>query len=79
MSYEWDFGDGETDTGTLTPIHAYADNGAYVVTLTVTDDDGGTSSTTSVTARAASARRVHRPSVLLPTRVIDHNLLTRQA
>jgi PKD repeat protein len=39
---EWDFGDGTTTVGTLTPSHVYADNGIYTVTLTVTDDDGGT-------------------------------------
>jgi Tol biopolymer transport system component len=38
---EWEFGDGETATGTLTPTHAYSDNGMYPVILTVTDDDGG--------------------------------------
>ncbi|MCP4541931.1 MAG: tandem-95 repeat protein, partial [Chloroflexi bacterium] len=38
---EWDFSDGATDSGTLNPIYAYADNGTYTVTLTVTDDDGG--------------------------------------
>lgn len=37
----WSFGDGATESGTLTPTHTYADNGAYTVTLTVTDDDGG--------------------------------------
>ncbi len=37
----WDFGDGETADGTLTPSHVYADNGDFAVTLTVTDDDGG--------------------------------------
>jgi PKD repeat protein len=39
---EWDFGDGTTDEGTLTPTHTYVDNGDYTVTLTVTDDDNGT-------------------------------------
>ena len=38
-TYAWDFGDGQTATG-VTPTHSYAANGTYVVTLTVTDDDG---------------------------------------
>ena len=37
----WDFGDGTTRSGTLTPTHKYLDNGTYIVTLTVTDKDGG--------------------------------------
>jgi parallel beta-helix repeat protein len=37
---EWDFGDASIETGTLTPIHVYADNGVYTVTLTVTDHEG---------------------------------------
>ena len=41
----WDFGDGTTATGTLTPTHTYEYGGVaaitYTVTLTVTDDDGG--------------------------------------
>ncbi|MFX1511400.1 MAG: PKD domain-containing protein, partial [Promethearchaeota archaeon] len=36
----WDFGDGSTTTGTLTPTHTYVDNGTYIVTLTVTDTGG---------------------------------------
>jgi uncharacterized membrane protein len=32
----WNFGDGQTAEGTLTPSHLYADNGVYTVTLTVT-------------------------------------------
>ena len=44
---EWDFGDGSAPvTGTLTPTHVYPDNSAFVVTLTVTDDDGGVGSDT---------------------------------
>ncbi|MGD9130749.1 MAG: PKD domain-containing protein [Candidatus Bathyarchaeota archaeon] len=43
VSYLWDFGDGNTATG-VTVSHAYADNGIYVVNLTVTDNDGATAS-----------------------------------
>lgn len=38
-SYSWDFGDGYHGTGP-TPTHAYSSAGTYVVTLTVTDNDG---------------------------------------
>jgi hypothetical protein len=37
----WDFGDGVTSTGTLTPTHTYADDGDYTVTLAVDDGNGG--------------------------------------
>jgi VCBS repeat-containing protein len=40
----WEFGDGSSAEGTLTPSHAYADNGYYTVTLTVTDDQGAAGS-----------------------------------
>jgi len=46
VGYLWDFGDGINATG-VTTEHAYADNGSYVVTLRVTDDDGATSVTTA--------------------------------
>ena len=36
----WDFGDGMTMSGTLTPTHAYGDNSTFTVTLTVTDTTG---------------------------------------
>ena len=44
----WDFGDGSTATGTLTPTHVFADNGKYTVKLTVTDKDGAFQSDTLV-------------------------------
>ncbi len=43
LSYLWDFGDGAVESGSLTPVHVYADNGTYVATLTITDSLGGTS------------------------------------
>ena len=45
-TFTWDFGDGQTASGTLTPTHVYADDGLYTVTLTVEDDDLGVGSDT---------------------------------
>ena len=48
-SYDWDFGDGNTGTG-ASPQHAYAADGVYDVTLTVTDDLGAVSDLATTTA-----------------------------
>jgi uncharacterized membrane protein len=40
LTITWHFGDGSLAAGTLTPSHAYADNGSYLVTLVVTDSAG---------------------------------------
>ncbi|OLT24192.1 hypothetical protein BJF82_13400 [Kytococcus sp. CUA-901] len=41
VSYDWDFGDGESGTG-ATVDHTYAEAGTYTVSLTVTDDNDAT-------------------------------------
>ena len=39
LTYAWTFGDGASGSG-VSPAHTYADNGAYTVSLTVTDPSG---------------------------------------
>ena len=46
VSYSWDFGDGNTDSG-VTVSHSYVDDGEYTVTLSVVDDDGAVGSKTA--------------------------------
>jgi PKD repeat protein len=43
VSYAWDFGDGAT-SDLFVASHTYTSQGSYLVTLTVTDDDGATAS-----------------------------------
>jgi PKD repeat protein len=45
VSYDWDLGDGNTNTG-QTITHQYSNSGTYTVLLVVTDNDGNTASTT---------------------------------
>ncbi len=47
LTYAWDFGDGGSSTQQSAP-HAYADNGDYTVTLTVSDGTLTNSTTTTV-------------------------------
>ncbi|HEV7773721.1 MAG TPA: PKD domain-containing protein [Conexibacter sp.] len=70
--YAWDFGDGQTATGSQPTVsHAYAQPGSYTVTLTVTDDEGCsealvyTGQTASCTG-SPGARVAHTVTVAAP-------------
>ena len=64
VSYQWDFGDGNTSTG-VTANHAYAEAGNYTVTLTVIDDDG-----TVVTASVYLQIVKSEPETALPLAIL---------
>jgi uncharacterized repeat protein (TIGR01451 family) len=44
----WDFGDGTTEEGNLTPTHTYPDDGTYIATLYVVDSFGAVGYDTAV-------------------------------
>jgi DNA/RNA endonuclease G (NUC1) len=48
VSYSWTFGDGSAQVDGVTATHTYAQDGAYTVTLTVTDDAGYTDAATFI-------------------------------
>jgi PKD repeat protein len=59
-SYAWDFGDGDTETGTgHTTTHIYVTPGTFTATLTVTNDQGATNT-------ASKTVTVNEPTVLAP-------------
>lgn len=58
VSYSWDFGDGGTGSG-VSVTHVYSAAGTYVVTLTVTDNQGAT-------AQAQKTIQVGPPPQTLP-------------
>ncbi|MFC2099899.1 PKD domain-containing protein [Candidatus Bipolaricaulota bacterium] len=53
LSYEWDFGDGDSTVG-MTATHTYAEKGVYTVTLVITDSAGKTG------ARSLSVEAMNR-------------------
>lgn len=52
ITYSWNFGDGSSPASGVSPTHAYADNGSYTVTLTVSD--GQLSSVATATATVSN-------------------------
>lgn len=64
VEWSWDFGDGNTGTGS-SPLHSYARPGVYTVTLLVKDDkgdEGSTSERVSVVNRPAVVDFVWAPN-----------------
>jgi len=75
VSYFWDFGDGNNATG-VTATHSYVDNGTYIVTLAVTDDEGATDSanaTKMVRNRPPVARFIESSEKVLTGNTIIFN------
>jgi len=66
VSYAWNFGDGSTESGSLV-WHAFGAAGTYVVTLTVTDDDGATDSTSFAIQVGVSNQSPNAAFVFAPT------------
>jgi len=66
--YSWDFGDGNTATGSLAD-NTYNTAGSYIATLTVTDDGGATSSATTTINVTAQATAPEAPTALSATLV----------
>ena len=54
VSWDWDFGDGEVDVGE-TVLHTFTQSGNFLVTLTVTDDQGATDGTTQAVTVSTSS------------------------
>jgi len=53
ITYQWDFGDGNTSTA-ISPCHNYSANGVYPVTLTATDNGGCVSTMTDSSSISVS-------------------------
>lgn len=58
----WDFGDGNTATGSATTTHVYATAGSYVVTLTISNLAGPDSDTQTVTIDSATPTPTPTPT-----------------
>ena len=80
---EWDFGDGATASGTLTPTHTYADNDVYTVTLTVTVNGGAVGSDTLATTwgegSSVGLGRVQPPITMMAATMVKVNTIAVDA
>ena len=74
-SWFWDFGDGNTSIE-QNPTHQYVDDGNYLITLNVTDDDGGINETTEeiiITNVPPSVNFTYSPFIPIINDVIQFN------
>ncbi len=74
-SWQWSFGDGGSST-TQNPTHQYTDDGAYTVTLKVTDDVGATDSTShsvTISNQAPIASFDYSPSEPETNEIVNFN------
>ena len=68
VSYQIDFGDGTEESTSSKAIHAYNEVGTYIITLTVTDDEGNTNITTKrITVKSGDLAGTAR------IRIVDEN------
>ena len=66
-SYDWDFGDGSSGSG-MNTTHTYGATGSYIITLTVTDNQGRTDSVSRAikgSERNSAARSTSSGRVLI--------------
>ena len=70
VSYEWDFGNGDTASGSLID-YTYTIAGTYVANLTVTDDSANTNTVTAT----ITVNEGPPPANIPPTAVLDTTLL----
>lgn len=64
-SWEWDFGDGNKSTEQH-PRHTYSDEGNYVVTMAVFDEEGYCSSTKTMEVNVTRSYRIMFPTAFTP-------------
>lgn len=70
VSYHWDFGDDSTSTQ-ANPTHSYSQEGNYIATLTVTDNDGNQASDTASVTITSGVTQIPNPP--FGSTVIDEN------
>src|SRR5690606_35607529 len=64
-AWDWDFGDGHQST-LQHPQHAYTNEGNFMVTLTVYDEEGYCSSTQSMEVNVSRSYRIMYPTAFTP-------------